>query len=73
MAIRIDLVGVRVDVRRDLREQRRCQHLPGSISGDLIQQRASYCRRGVDPGQGTFIGYLRHGRTLPSQRVNAGP
>ena len=73
MAIRIDQVGVRVDVRPDLRQQRRCQHLPGSIPGDLIQQRASYCRRAVDPRQGTFIGELQHGRTLPSQRDNAGP
>ena len=34
----VELVGVRRDIRGDLGMQRRCEHLPGTVTHDLIEQ-----------------------------------
>ncbi len=71
-AVLVDLVGVRLDVGRDLRLQRRRQHPPRPVADDLIQQRrARHLGRVVAPRP--RLDYLEHGRTFPNQRANAGP
>jgi hypothetical protein len=73
-AVGIDLVGVGVDVGRDLGLQRDRQHPPRSLADDLIDQ------RGVDSSSGrtllTALGlsrnYGEHGSYLPDRRWRAG-
>ena len=73
MTILVDLIAVRVNVRGDLGLQRRRQHLPGTITDHLIQQRPAHGSRSVCVGLRTIMDYLEHGRTFPNQRANAGP
>jgi hypothetical protein len=54
-AVGVDLVGVGVDVGRDLGPQRRRQHLPGAVAHDLIEQRPA----GL-VGLGSFLNYREH-------------
>lgn len=54
----VDLVPVRLDVRRDLDTQRCGEHLPGTIAGELVKQRPTNRRRGVHVGLGLFLSYL---------------
>ncbi len=68
----VDLPAVRIDVRGDLGLQRRGQHLPGTITDQLIEQRATHRRRPVNLRFGHFLGYREHRRTFPNQRANAG-
>jgi hypothetical protein len=64
----IDLATVRLDIGGDLGTQRRRQHLPGSVTDNLIQQRHAIV------GLRIFLDYREHrGRTFLNLRANAGP
>jgi len=62
--ILVELAGVVLDLGRDLGLQRRCQHLPGTVADDLIEQRPTHRGRSVCVGLGLFFNYLEHGRTF---------
>ena len=64
MPVLVDDVGELLDVRRDLRLQRRRQHLPGPITDQLIQQRPR--RLGRRLLRSFLSNYLQHGRTFPT-------
>jgi len=72
-AVIIDLVLVSIDISGDFRQQRRGQHLPSAVTSELIEQRTTHRRRGVDVGLALLLNYLEHGRALPNRRANAGP
>ena len=69
----VEFVGVRLDVGGDLGLQRRREHLPRAVTGELIEQRPTHRRRDVVVGLGLFVDYLEHGRAFPNRRANAGP
>jgi len=64
---------VRLDVRGDLGQQRRGEHLPCAVAGELVEQRPTHRGRDVLLGLVLLVDYLEHGRTFPSRRVNADP
>src|SRR5207237_633176 len=67
-AVLVALTDVRIDVRGDLRLQRRRKHPTRPLPHDLIDRRLARHRNGWrDPGVGN---YREHGRTLPT-RVGA--
>ena len=47
--------------------QRHGQHLPGTLTNQLIEHRPT-----DSVGLEGFLDYLEHGRTFPNQRANAG-
>jgi hypothetical protein len=69
----VELAGMSLDVRGDLGLQRRRQHLPRTLAGQLVQQRPADRRGRVLVGVGLLVDYLEHGRTFPNQRANADP
>ena len=73
MPLLIDLITVRIDVGGDLGQQRRGQHLPCAVTGQLVQQRSTHCGRDVLLGLVVLGDYLEHGCTFPSRRANADP
>jgi hypothetical protein len=72
-AVGVELVGALLDVGGDLSLQRRSQHPPGTLPGQLVQHRPTHRGRGVLVGLVLVVDYRKHGRTFPNQRVNAGP
>lgn len=70
-AVLVDLVPVGLDVGGDLGQQRRREHLPRAVAGQLVEQRPTHGRRDVLLGLVLLVGYLEHGRTFPSRRANA--
>ncbi len=75
VAVLVNLTGVGLDVRGDLGQQRRGEHLPGAVAGELVEQRPTHRRRGADVllGLVLLVDYLEHGRAFPNRRANAGP
>jgi len=69
----LELRGVVLDIDRDFGLQRRCQHLPGTVADDLIEQRpttaAGACALDSDSSSTT----LSTGVPSENQRANAGP
>jgi len=64
-AILIDLVDMSVDVGGDLALQRRRQHLPSTLAGQLIEHRPADRGRGVPVGLRPLVNYGKHG--VPSR------
>ena len=62
---------VGLDVGGDLGQQRRGEHLPRAVAGELVEQRPTDGRRDVLLGLVLLVDYLEHGRTFPSRRANA--
>ena len=54
----VDLLTVGVDVRGDLGQHRRGQHLTSAVTSELVKQRPTHRRRGVLVGLGLFLDYL---------------
>lgn len=71
-AVLVDLVVVGLDIGGDLGQQRRRQHLPCTVAGELVGQRPTDRRHDV-LGLALLVDYLEHGRTFPSRRANADP
>ena len=71
--LRVELVGMSVDVGGDLGQQRRRQHLPRPVASELVEQRPTHSRRDVLLGLALLLDYLEHGRAFPNRRANAGP
>ena len=68
----ITLVRVGLDVRGHLGLQRHREHLPGTITHDLVEQRPA-AHGALLVGLVLLVDYLEHGRTFPSRRANADP
>ena len=69
----VNLTSVRLDIRGDLGQQRSRQHLPSTVTGQLVEQRPTHRHRGMNVGLGPLLDYLEHGRAFPNRRANAGP
>jgi hypothetical protein len=69
--VSVDLVGVRLEIRGDLRLQRRREHRPRTIANNRIEQRPT--ERANLVGLVLLLDYREHRRTFPNQRANAGP
>ncbi|GAA3131993.1 hypothetical protein GCM10020255_006030 [Rhodococcus baikonurensis] len=58
----VEVVSELVDVGGNLRLQRGCEHLPGAVADDLVEQGAPVVVVGL-----VFVVYYReHGRTFPT-------
>jgi len=68
----VDLTRVGLDIGADLGLQRRGEHRPGAVTGQLVEQRPADPSRDMRRHLRLFVDYLEHGRTLPNQRANAG-
>ena len=69
----VNLTSVRLDIPGDLGQQRSRQHLPSTVTGQLVEQRPTHRHRGMNVGLGPLLDYLEHGRAFPNRRANAGP
>ncbi|WP_225858562.1 hypothetical protein, partial [Rhodococcus wratislaviensis] len=62
MTVLVDLISELFDIGGDLRLQRGRQHLPGTVTDDLVEQRPP----AVVGGAVVVMYYREHGRTFPT-------
>ncbi|WP_405183594.1 hypothetical protein OG225_42055 (plasmid) [Nocardia sp. NBC_01377] len=64
MAVLVELIGELSDIGGDLGLQRGGEHLPGTVTDDLIEQRPG--RTGLLASSDDVLNYREHGRTFPT-------
>jgi len=65
VAVLVELVGAGLDIGGNLGLQRRREHLTGTVTHDLVEQRPVALARLGCAGLGLLVDYLEHGRTFP--------
>jgi hypothetical protein len=73
VTVLVQLPSMRLDVGDHLGPQPRSQHLPRTVTHDLIQQRRPQRRHARRVGLRLVVDYRERRRTFPNRRPNAGP